>query len=191
MFWGVRLQNNTGATITSLDFAYTGEQWREQRCRGTDGHVLLPDWGVPRSPVHSRSSSRPASLSRRWISRVRSPAARPAQSMATSAANRVDQDLFDHWAQHPERDRDHASMVRSGSHGSRPRALNRRLLCHATGGKPTAQPEHQRCHLGRGRCPRRHHLHFRRHPYGACRPGRRDVRHRDGRRHGPGRQSFN
>ncbi len=27
-FWGVRLQNNTGATITSLDISYTGEQWR-------------------------------------------------------------------------------------------------------------------------------------------------------------------
>jgi uncharacterized repeat protein (TIGR01451 family) len=28
LFWGVRLLNNTGATITSLDVAYTGEQWR-------------------------------------------------------------------------------------------------------------------------------------------------------------------
>jgi len=28
LFWGVRLQNNTGATITSLDVSYTGEQWR-------------------------------------------------------------------------------------------------------------------------------------------------------------------
>lgn len=28
MFWGVRLQNNTGATITSLSISYTGEQWR-------------------------------------------------------------------------------------------------------------------------------------------------------------------
>jgi hypothetical protein len=28
MFWGLRLQNNTGATIRSLDVAYTGEQWR-------------------------------------------------------------------------------------------------------------------------------------------------------------------
>ena len=28
LFWGVRLQNNTGATINSLDIAYTGEQWR-------------------------------------------------------------------------------------------------------------------------------------------------------------------
>ncbi len=28
LFWGVRLQNNTGATITSLDIAYVGEQWR-------------------------------------------------------------------------------------------------------------------------------------------------------------------
>lgn len=28
MFWGVRLQNNTGTTITQLDIAYTGEQWR-------------------------------------------------------------------------------------------------------------------------------------------------------------------
>ncbi|MBO9661606.1 ExeM/NucH family extracellular endonuclease [Dokdonella sp.] len=27
-FWGVRLQNHTGGTITSLDVAYTGEQWR-------------------------------------------------------------------------------------------------------------------------------------------------------------------
>jgi uncharacterized repeat protein (TIGR01451 family) len=27
-FWGVRLQNNTGATITSLNVSYTGEQWR-------------------------------------------------------------------------------------------------------------------------------------------------------------------
>jgi len=27
-FYGVRLQNNTGATITSLDIAYAGEQWR-------------------------------------------------------------------------------------------------------------------------------------------------------------------
>jgi uncharacterized repeat protein (TIGR01451 family) len=28
LFWGVRLTNNTGATITSLDISYTGEQWR-------------------------------------------------------------------------------------------------------------------------------------------------------------------
>ena len=28
LFWGVRLQNNTGATITALDVSYTGEQWR-------------------------------------------------------------------------------------------------------------------------------------------------------------------
>ena len=28
LFWGVRLQNNTGATITSLDVQYVGEQWR-------------------------------------------------------------------------------------------------------------------------------------------------------------------
>ncbi|MEA2328231.1 MAG: endonuclease mitochondrial, partial [Thermoanaerobaculia bacterium] len=27
-FWGVRLQNNTGTTITSLDVSYTGEEWR-------------------------------------------------------------------------------------------------------------------------------------------------------------------
>jgi uncharacterized protein len=27
LFWGVRLQNNTGARITSLDVSYTGEQW--------------------------------------------------------------------------------------------------------------------------------------------------------------------
>jgi len=28
LFWGVRLVNNTGSTITSLDVSYTGEQWR-------------------------------------------------------------------------------------------------------------------------------------------------------------------
>ncbi len=28
LFWGVRLQNNTGSTITSLDVSFTGEQWR-------------------------------------------------------------------------------------------------------------------------------------------------------------------
>jgi uncharacterized repeat protein (TIGR01451 family) len=28
LFWGVRLQNNTGSTISSMDVAYTGEQWR-------------------------------------------------------------------------------------------------------------------------------------------------------------------
>ncbi len=28
LFWGVRLQNNTGATITSLDVSFVGEQWR-------------------------------------------------------------------------------------------------------------------------------------------------------------------
>ncbi|MGQ0697824.1 MAG: carbohydrate binding domain-containing protein [Panacagrimonas sp.] len=28
LFWGVRLQNNTGTTITSLDVQYVGEQWR-------------------------------------------------------------------------------------------------------------------------------------------------------------------
>jgi uncharacterized repeat protein (TIGR01451 family) len=28
LFWGVGLTNNTGATITSLDISYTGEQWR-------------------------------------------------------------------------------------------------------------------------------------------------------------------
>ncbi|HJU37927.1 MAG TPA: ExeM/NucH family extracellular endonuclease, partial [Tahibacter sp.] len=28
LFWGVRLKNNTGSAITSLDVAYNGEQWR-------------------------------------------------------------------------------------------------------------------------------------------------------------------
>lgn len=28
LFWGVRLQNNSGATITSLEISYAGEQWR-------------------------------------------------------------------------------------------------------------------------------------------------------------------
>jgi uncharacterized protein len=28
LFWGVRLQNNTGSTITQLDVQYVGEQWR-------------------------------------------------------------------------------------------------------------------------------------------------------------------
>jgi predicted extracellular nuclease len=28
LFWGVRLKNNTGSTITALDVAYNGEQWR-------------------------------------------------------------------------------------------------------------------------------------------------------------------
>ena len=28
LFWGILLTNNTGSTITSLDVAYTGEQWR-------------------------------------------------------------------------------------------------------------------------------------------------------------------
>ena len=28
LFWGIELTNNTGATITSLDVSYTGEQWR-------------------------------------------------------------------------------------------------------------------------------------------------------------------
>ncbi len=28
LFWGVRLHNNTGQTITSLDVSYVGEQWR-------------------------------------------------------------------------------------------------------------------------------------------------------------------
>jgi uncharacterized repeat protein (TIGR01451 family) len=28
LFWGIRLQNNTGATISALDISYTGEQWR-------------------------------------------------------------------------------------------------------------------------------------------------------------------
>ena len=28
LFWGVRLLNNTGSTITQLDVSYTGEQWR-------------------------------------------------------------------------------------------------------------------------------------------------------------------
>jgi hypothetical protein len=28
VYWGVKLTNNTGATITSLTVAYTGEQWR-------------------------------------------------------------------------------------------------------------------------------------------------------------------
>jgi uncharacterized protein len=34
LFWGVRLQNNTGATITALDVSYTGEQWRMGGCSG-------------------------------------------------------------------------------------------------------------------------------------------------------------
>ncbi len=33
-FWGVRLSNDTGATITSLDVSYTGEQWRNSAAVG-------------------------------------------------------------------------------------------------------------------------------------------------------------
>jgi len=35
LFWGVRLQNATGTTITSLDVAFTGEQWRNSGATGT------------------------------------------------------------------------------------------------------------------------------------------------------------
>lgn len=35
LFWGVRLQNATGATITALDVAYTGEQWRNGGATGS------------------------------------------------------------------------------------------------------------------------------------------------------------
>lgn len=34
-YWGVRLQNHTGGTITSLDVAYAGEQWRNGGATGT------------------------------------------------------------------------------------------------------------------------------------------------------------
>jgi uncharacterized protein len=33
-FWGVRLSNDTGSTITSLDVSYTGEQWRNSAAAG-------------------------------------------------------------------------------------------------------------------------------------------------------------
>lgn len=35
LFWGVRLQNATGTTITALDVAYTGEQWRNGGATGS------------------------------------------------------------------------------------------------------------------------------------------------------------
>ncbi|HKH48024.1 MAG TPA: ExeM/NucH family extracellular endonuclease [Thermoanaerobaculia bacterium] len=35
LFWGLRLQNNTGATITQLDVSYTGEEWRMGGCTPT------------------------------------------------------------------------------------------------------------------------------------------------------------
>ncbi len=58
MFWGVRLQNNTGATITSLDVSYTGEQWRNagQRHRRSRARI---SWGARLSPARSPSSKRP------------------------------------------------------------------------------------------------------------------------------------
>jgi uncharacterized protein len=34
LFWGIRLQNNTGSTITQLDVTYVGEQWRQGGCSG-------------------------------------------------------------------------------------------------------------------------------------------------------------
>jgi hypothetical protein len=34
LFWGVRLNNGTGGTITSLAVAYTGEQWRNSAAAG-------------------------------------------------------------------------------------------------------------------------------------------------------------
>src|SRR5262245_65804805 len=37
MFWGLRLQNNTGATITQLDVSYTGEQWRNSDAEAQPG----------------------------------------------------------------------------------------------------------------------------------------------------------
>ena len=35
VYWGVRLTNNTGTTITSLQVSYTGEQWRNGRQQPT------------------------------------------------------------------------------------------------------------------------------------------------------------
>ncbi|HUD43014.1 MAG TPA: ExeM/NucH family extracellular endonuclease [Dokdonella sp.] len=35
LFWGLRLQNATGTTITALDVAYTGEQWRNGGATGS------------------------------------------------------------------------------------------------------------------------------------------------------------
>jgi uncharacterized repeat protein (TIGR01451 family) len=35
LFWGVRLQNATGTTITALEVAYTGEQWRNGGATGS------------------------------------------------------------------------------------------------------------------------------------------------------------
>src|SRR5947209_12581769 len=35
IFWAIKLTNNTGSTITSLDVSYTGEQWRQGGCTPT------------------------------------------------------------------------------------------------------------------------------------------------------------
>ncbi len=40
-YWGVRLQNHTGGTITSLDVTYTGEQWRNGGATGTAAQQTL------------------------------------------------------------------------------------------------------------------------------------------------------
>lgn len=54
-FWGVRLQNHTGGTITSLNVAYTGEQWRNGGATGTAAQQSVAFSYLPGSPTVSGS----------------------------------------------------------------------------------------------------------------------------------------
>lgn len=54
-YWGVRLQNHTGGTITSLDVAYTGEQWRNGGATGTAAQQTVAFSYLAGSPTVSGS----------------------------------------------------------------------------------------------------------------------------------------
>jgi len=75
LFWGLRLKNTTGSTITALAIAYTGEQWRNSAATAQSIGFPMPSRRA--SAARSPNSRAPAPRSPPSISRVPSPAAAP------------------------------------------------------------------------------------------------------------------
>ena len=121
-FWGVRLQNNTGTTITSVDISYTGEQWRNGGGTGLAQTVtfsyLIGSPAVTGTLAEFQSAG-VAVAGLNFTSPVFSTHGRLVERQPGGKPYGVEPD--NQRAEHPQRDRSDAQVVGSGPSQQRSR----------------------------------------------------------------------
>ena len=182
LFWGVRLENNTGSTITSLDVSYVGEQWRNSAAAAqTVAFSYLVGSPTVTGSLAEFQSAGVAVSALDFTSPITGGVAgalngnlaanRTAMSFTiTGLSIPSGTDVMLRWSDPDHTGADHGLAIDDFS-----------VTPHARGHAP--EPDGQR-RLAQRRRRRHDDLHLHGQPLDACSGRRRDLRHRDRGQHG-------